>query len=143
MKYLSERTCVLAVLMGLFCSATAVAWIAASEGGDGAAMERREGSHRAAPAAKPAAPSEKSANQVIIDNFKFEPRHLTVAAGTMVTWINRDDVPHTATSTARPKAFDSKTLDTDGRFSHVFATPGTYEYFCAVHPHMKGKIVVK
>ena len=50
---------------------------------------------------------------------------------------------YTATSTAKPRAFDSGTLDTDDKFAHVFNQPGTYEYFCAVHPHMKGRIVVK
>jgi plastocyanin len=82
-------------------------------------------------------------NQVVIDNFRFGPRVLTVAAGTRVTWVNRDDVPHTATSSGKPRAFDSGTLDTDGRFSFVFTTPGTYDYFCAVHPHMTGRVVVK
>ena len=82
-------------------------------------------------------------NQVVIDNFAFGPRALTVAAGTRVTFVNRDDVPHTATSTATPRAFSSGTLDTDGRFSHVFTTPGTYEYFCALHPRMTGTIIVK
>jgi plastocyanin len=60
-----------------------------------------------------------------------------------VTWINRDDVPHTATSTAKPKAFDSGALDTDQTYSHVFKEAGEYEYFCAVHPKMTGKIIVK
>jgi plastocyanin len=82
-------------------------------------------------------------NQVVIDNFAFRPATLTVTAGTRVTWVNRDDVPHTATSTKKPRAFDSRTLDTDEKFTHVFTTPGTYEYFCAVHPHMTGKIIVK
>jgi plastocyanin len=88
------------------------------------------------------APPEKP-NQVVIDNFRFQPRTLTVPAGTKVTWVNRDDVPHTATSTAKPRAFDSKTLDTDEQFAFVFATPGSYEYFCAVHPHMTGTVIVK
>jgi plastocyanin len=82
-------------------------------------------------------------NQVAIDNFRFSPRELTVTAGTTVTWVNNDDVPHTATSTAKPKVFDSRTLDTDAKFSHVFTTPGTYDYFCAVHPNMTGRIIVK
>ena len=81
--------------------------------------------------------------QIVIDNFSFQPAEVTVAAGTKVTWLNRDDVPHTATSTARPKAFDSGTLDTDEKFSRVFADPGTYEYFCAVHPKMTGRVIVK
>jgi plastocyanin len=81
--------------------------------------------------------------QIVIDNFTFSPAKLTISAGTKVTWVNHDDVPHTATNTAKPKSFDSGTLDTDERFSYVFATPGTYDYFCAVHPKMTGQIVVK
>jgi plastocyanin len=52
-------------------------------------------------------------------------------------------MPHTATSTKKPRLFDSGTLDTDDKFSRVFTAPGTYEYFCAVHPHMTGQIIVK
>jgi plastocyanin len=81
--------------------------------------------------------------QVVIDNFAFAPRELTVAPGTRVTWVNRDDVPHTATSSVKPRAFDSGALDTDATYSFVFKAPGTYEYFCAVHPHMTAKIIVK
>jgi plastocyanin len=81
--------------------------------------------------------------QITIDNFVFAPAELTVPAGTTVTWVNRDDVPHTATSTSKPRVFDSRALDTDQKFSYVFGTPGTYEYFCAVHPRMTGTIVVK
>jgi plastocyanin len=84
-----------------------------------------------------------AAKEVRIDNFAFSPRELTVAPGTTVTWVNHDDVPHTATSTARPRVFDSRTLVTDASYSFVFKTPGTYEYFCAVHPRMTGKILVK
>jgi carbon storage regulator CsrA len=102
----------------------------------------------AAPAPAPPAKTAKAApaaepNQVEIDNFAFSPRQLTVTVGTKVSWVNRDDVPHTATSTSKPRAFHSGTLDTDDTFSHVFQTPGTYEYFCAVHPNMTGKIIVK
>ena len=86
---------------------------------------------------------EASPCQVAIDNFAFKPAELTVPVGSKVTWLNRDDVPHTATSTTKPRAFDSHTLDTDERFSHVFSKSGTYEYFCAVHPHMTGKVIVK
>jgi plastocyanin len=80
---------------------------------------------------------------VHIDNFTFSPAKLTIAAGTKVTWINRDDVPHTATSSGKPRLFDSKTLDTDDKFSFVFTNPGTYDYFCALHKHMIGQIIVK
>jgi plastocyanin len=90
-------------------------------------------------AAEPAA----APNQVVIDNFAFRPARLTVAAGTKVTWVNRDDVPHTATSKQKPRLFDSGALDTDDRFAHTFTAPGTYDYFCAVHPHMTAQIIVK
>jgi len=89
------------------------------------------------------APDPQALNQITIDNFAFKPAELTVKAGTKVTWVNHDDVPHTATSAVKPRVFDSGTLDTDDKFSHVLNQPGTYEYFCAVHPHMKGRIVVK
>jgi plastocyanin len=84
-----------------------------------------------------------ASTEVVIDNFTFDPPKLTISAGTQVTWINHDDVPHTATSTTKPRAFDSGTLDTDQKFSHVFAAPGTYDYFCAVHPKMTGQVIVK
>jgi plastocyanin len=87
------------------------------------------------------APQLVQSQDVAIDNFSFNPHTLTVAPGTIVTWVNRDDVPHTVT--ANGKAFDSKALDTDDRFSHAFTAPGIYPYFCAVHPHMTGQIIVK
>ena len=80
-------------------------------------------------------------NQVVIENFSFVPATLTVKAGTKVTWVNRDDVPHTATAT--DKRFNSKTLDTDDQFDFIFSEPGTYNYFCALHPKMTGQIIVK
>jgi plastocyanin len=82
-------------------------------------------------------------HQIVIDNFTFKPATLTVPVGTKVTWVNHDDVPHTATSTANPPVFNSRTLDSDEQFSFVFTTPGTYEYFCAVHPKMTGRITVQ
>ena len=65
-----------------------------------------------------------------------------MTAGTTVTWVNEDDTPHTVVSDDR-KTFRSKPLDTDDRFSFTFTTPGTYGYFCSIHPHMTGKVVVK
>ena len=78
---------------------------------------------------------------VTIDNFSFGPATLTVAAGTKVTWTNRDDIPHTVVSTEG--AFKSKAVDTDEKFSYAFAKPGTYSYFCSIHPKMTGKVVVQ
>jgi plastocyanin len=78
---------------------------------------------------------------VKIDNFSFGPQTLTVAPGTTVTWTNNDDVPHTVVSD--DKVFKSKALDTDDKFSYTFDKPGTYNYFCSVHPKMTAKVVVK
>jgi amicyanin len=83
------------------------------------------------------------AAEVKIDNFSFGPATLTVAAGTTVTWINRDDIPHTVVSADDPKAFKSKVLDTDEKFSFTFSKAGTYPYFCSIHPKMTGKVVVQ
>jgi plastocyanin len=80
-------------------------------------------------------------NQVVIENFSFVPATLTIKAGTKVTWVNRDDVPHTATDS--DKRFNSKTLDTDDQFSFTFSEPGTYNYYCGLHPKMTGQIIVK
>jgi plastocyanin len=77
----------------------------------------------------------------MIDNFTFNPPRLTVKAGTTVTWNNEDDIPHTVASSAR--VFKSKALDTGDKFSFTFATPGEYQYFCSLHPHMTGMIVVE
>jgi len=80
-------------------------------------------------------------NEIVIQNFAFEPSTLTVKAGTKVTWVNRDDEPHTATAT--DKRFNSKTLENGDRFSTEFNEPGTYKYYCALHPKMTGQIIVK
>jgi Icc protein len=83
----------------------------------------------------------KPEEQVKIDNFNFIPATLTVKAGTTVTWVNADDVPHTVVNTA--KIFSSPVMDTDDKYTHKFTDPGSYEYYCSVHPHMKGKIIVQ
>ena len=87
------------------------------------------------------AESTGSVTEVKIDNFAFTPGVITIKAGTQVTWINRDDIPHTVDSTQGK--FKSKALDTDDKFSFVFDKPGTYSYFCAVHRHMTGTVVVQ
>jgi len=86
---------------------------------------------------------EKAPMEVKIDNFRFTPATLTVAAGTTVTWTNRDDIPHTVVSTDDPKTFKSKVLDTDEKFSFTFSKPGTFAYFCSIHPKMTGKVIVQ
>ena len=80
-------------------------------------------------------------NVVTIDNFTFTAPELTVAVGTTVKWVNHDDIPHNVVN--KDKLFRSKALDTDDSYSFTFASAGTYDYFCGLHPHMQGKIVVK
>ena len=77
---------------------------------------------------------------VTIDNFAFAPATLTVTAGTTVTWKNDDDSPHRIGD--KNGTFKSAALDTDDSFSFTFDKPGTYKYFCSVHPRMVGTVVV-
>jgi plastocyanin len=139
-----------AILTLAIVPATLLAGYSRHPGGPNIGSNAVDGDHHAAememktmPAANPGADSPTAPNQVVIDNFTFSPATLTVAVGTEVTWVNRDDVPHTATSTSKPREIDSHTLDTDDRYTHVFKTAGTYDYFCSVHPHMTGQIIVK
>jgi plastocyanin len=100
-----------------------------------------QGADKAESAAAHDAQQPSPANKVSIDNFTFNPETLEVPAGTKVIWVNGDDVPHTVRSVE--DTFRSGTLDTDDVYERVFSEPGTYEYYCGVHRHMTGKIVVK
>jgi hypothetical protein len=90
-----------------------------------------------APSARAAATAEVS-----IDNFTFTPETLKVAVGTVVKFTNRDDLPHSVVSAERPPIFKSKTMDTDESFTYTFDKQGQFAYFCGLHPHMKGVVVV-
>jgi plastocyanin len=87
------------------------------------------------------AETQNAPTEVAIDNFTFNPQKLTVKAGTSVRWTNKDDIPHAIAAVS--KQFRSKTLDTDDAFSFTFTTPGSYDYFCSLHPHMTGTVVVE
>jgi plastocyanin len=91
--------------------------------------------------AAPADAGTASETTVKIDNFSFSPASVTVPVGTTVRWTNADDIPHTVVSD--DKTFKSKALDTDEHFTYTFTKPGTYSYFCGIHPKMTGKIVVQ
>ena len=80
---------------------------------------------------------------VSIDNFTFAPMEITVAAGTRITWTNNDDIPHTVVDADDPKAWKSPPLDTGEAWARVFDKPGTYHYFCSLHSHMQGTVVVR
>jgi plastocyanin len=80
-------------------------------------------------------------SEITIDNFTFTPKELTVAVGTTVKWVNHDDIPHTVVE--KKTIFRSKALDTDDSYSFTFASAGTFDYFCGLHPHMVGQVIVK
>ena len=92
-------------------------------------------------AAVMAAPVGAQDTEVKIDNFTFVPQRVTIKPGTTVTWVNEDDIPHAIAATG--KEFRSKVLDTNDKYSFTFTTAGTFEYFCSLHPHMTGTIVVE
>jgi plastocyanin len=85
--------------------------------------------------------AETGTTEVAIDNFVFSPERLVVKAGTTVTWVNHDDIPHTVAS--KDRLFKSKVMDTEESYSFTFTAPGEYTYFCSLHPHMTATIVVE
>jgi len=85
--------------------------------------------------------AQDATNVITIDNFTFSPKELTVAVGTTVKWVNHDDIPHTLVE--KKTTFRSKALDTDDSYSFTFTSAGTFDYFCGLHPHMVGKIIVQ
>lgn len=91
--------------------------------------------------AAPASSAKAKVLTVQIKDFAFVPALINIKPGTTVTWINADEDPHTVT--ASNKGFHSAALDTNGKFSMTFKTAGSFAYFCSLHPHMVGKVVVK
>jgi plastocyanin len=79
---------------------------------------------------------------VLIEGFSFKPAHITIKRGTKVRWINKDSAAHTATS-INPRRFDSGRLSKGQRYKHTFKSVGKKRYFCKIHPHMRGSVVVK
>ena len=103
------------------------------------------GSHQHAPDVSPPVnlkPETDGSFHIGIDNFSYRPAHAIVPAGARVVWVNNDDIPHTVTSPSKPRVLDSKAMDTDEKFEFTFSQPGTFAYFCAIHPRMTGEIVV-
>jgi plastocyanin len=80
-------------------------------------------------------------NTIVVKSYMFTPMKLTVKAGTKITWMNKDEEPHTVASDEG--LFRSSALDTDEAFSYKFDKPGTYHYTCSIHPRMVGTITVE
>ena len=87
-----------------------------------------------------AALAEPGERRIAIDNFTFKPATITVPLGTRIVWENDDDIPHSLVETQGK--FHSPALDTEDKFAFTFGQAGTFEYFCGLHPHMTGKVVV-
>ena len=101
------------------------------------------GAYQSAPAATPAAATGAAAgSQLQIKQFRFSQPALTVPVGATVTWVNQDDVPHTIVS-SEGKTLKSAVMDTDEKFSYTFTKPGTYPYYCGIHPKMTAKVIVQ
>ena len=93
-------------------------------------------------AEKGASADNAKTNQIVIKDFHFTPQTVTVKAGEKITWINRDEEPHTVVSVEK-QFKKSAPLDTDQEFTITVGAPGTYTYFCSVHPKMTGTIIVE
>jgi plastocyanin len=118
----------------------AITWLLTFGSASASSVSERE----VASAVVQAASAEISANsttEVKIDNFAFTPALVTVKAGTEVTWINHDDIPHTVDSTQGK--FKSAALDTNDKFQFRFTEPGEYPFYCRMHPKMTGKVIVQ
>jgi plastocyanin len=127
---------------GLAAAVTAVACLALLQSASGAPA-----GDTAAPAAAqeahPAAASDKAADHtIVIKNMAYAQPKLTVSVGETVKWVNEDSAPHTVTTTSGPEKFDSGNLEKGESWSFTFTKPGTYSYYCAVHPDMKAQITV-
>ena len=83
----------------------------------------------------------QDANTVIVKDFLFTPKELTVPVGTTVKWVNTDDIPHNVVD--KDKSFRSKPFDTNETSSFTFAKAGTFNYFCSLHPQMVGTVIVQ
>jgi plastocyanin len=94
------------------------------------------------PAPSAADATAAGAVQVTIQNYAFAPASLSVAAGTTVVWTNKDTAPHTVTISSGPVKFSSPNLQTGDSYTYTFTTPGTYNYYCAVHPNMTASVTV-
>jgi plastocyanin len=85
--------------------------------------------------------AQDATNMITIDNFTFSPKELTIPVGTTVQWVNHDDIPHTIVE--KKTTFRSKALDSNDSYSYTFTSAGAFDYFCGLHPHMVGKIIVR
>jgi plastocyanin len=130
-----------AATSGMTMPSPAVPGVPVGGPGPGAAQPAATPPAAAAPPAS-GGTAATAAKVIHIKNYAFSPASITVPVGTKVTWINDDTAAHTATTTSGPKSFDSGSLAKGKSFSYTFTTAGTYSYYCAYHPDMKGTVKV-
>ncbi|MEQ0559974.1 cupredoxin family copper-binding protein [Amycolatopsis sp. NEAU-NG30] len=80
--------------------------------------------------------------QVMMQDYAFSPASLTVRVGDTVTWMQHDTAPHDVVTTSAPVAFRSPQLSAGQSWSYTFRQPGTYAYYCSVHPDMRASVTV-
>lgn len=132
-----------------------------SDNGNSPAADTAQNTPTAAPAEEDtgSAPDASAGSEVTLQTFQFEPGEIEIDAGDTVTWINNDDILHTVTSgvgqkqgvpgvsenkDAKPDGmFDEQMDSVDATFEFTFEEAGTFDYFCAIHPGMTGKVVVR
>lgn len=90
-----------------------------------------------------APPAQAASQAVMMENYSYSPSTLTVRVGDTVTWTNHDQAPHDVTTTSAPVAIKSPLLSTGQSFSYTFTTPGTYSYYCSIHPDMRAQVIVQ
>ncbi|UMP05895.1 cupredoxin family copper-binding protein [Amycolatopsis sp. EV170708-02-1] len=89
-----------------------------------------------------APPANAATHQVMMQGYAYSPAALTVRAGDTVTWMQHDQAPHDVVTTSAPAAFRSPQLSAGQSWSHTFTKPGTYSYYCSVHPDMRATVTV-
>ncbi|MEU5263918.1 cupredoxin family copper-binding protein [Amycolatopsis sp. NPDC021455] len=88
------------------------------------------------------APAAAATQQVMMQDYAFSPASLTVRVGDTVTWMQHDQAPHDVVTTSAPVAFRSPQLSAGQSWSYTFQQPGTYSYYCSVHPDMRASVTV-
>ena len=89
-----------------------------------------------------ASPAAAATQQVMMQNYAYSPAALTVRVGDTVTWMQHDEAPHDVVTTSAPVAFRSPQLSAGQSWSYTFRQPGTYQYYCSVHPDMRASVTV-
>ena len=87
--------------------------------------------------------AEAATQHVAMENYAYSPSSLTIQAGDTVTWTNHDQAPHNVVTTSGPASLQSPLLAQGESWSFTFTVPGTYEYYCSVHPDMRAQVIVQ